>query len=258
MKRLFGKKLFGRNVKQMLAVVLTMVVLLTNIPLEAFVVNADDTESYVTLYLMDNTTEKWVGNDNASIELVDNSSGHDSYIMTKVNDITWSASVPESAYNITVNRYNSDKTTQWNSWSAGGRDSNNAYYVDGSEYGHWEVVEDSEDYFHAGDIVYLDVSEFTAWENDNALMYVNFTGASKEDNGGQDIDIATAEPAKYNPKAVNSEAETYIYEYVVTEEDEGATELRFWRGNEATLWNCSPLLSYEDYASGNNCVKISG
>ena len=61
--------------------------------------------------------------------------------MTKVDDTTWSVNVPESAYNITFNRYNQDKTIQWNSWSAGGRDSNNAYYADGSEYGHWDVLE---------------------------------------------------------------------------------------------------------------------
>ena len=42
------------------------------------------------------------------------------------------------------------------------------------------------------------------------------------------------------------------------EEDEGSAKLRFWRGNETTLWNSSALLSYEEYASGNNCVKVTG
>lgn len=178
--------------------------------------------------------------------------------MTKVNDTTWSARVPQSAYNITFNRYNQSKTIQWNSWSAGGRDSNNAYYADGSEYGHWEVVEESEDYFHAGDIIYLDVSEFTAWENDSAVMYVNFTDASTEENGGQNVDILSANATKYNPKLVNTKSTQYIYEYVVTKEDEGAKELRFWRGNATTLWNCSIVLSYEEYLKGINCVKVYG
>lgn len=181
------KKLCKRNSKRILSIVLTMVVLLTSIKLDAFVVNAEETESYVTLYLMDNTAEKWIGNDNAVIELVDNSSGHDSYIMKKIDDTTWSVRVPESAYNITFNRYNADKTTQWNSWSAGGRDANNAYYADGSEYGHWEVVKESDEYFHAGDTVYLDISEFTTWATDSASMYINFTDATKEENGGKDI-----------------------------------------------------------------------
>ncbi len=250
------KKLCKRNSKRILSIVLTMVVLLTSIKLDAFVVNAEETESYVTLYLMDNTAEKWIGNDNAVIELVDNSSGHDSYIMKKIDDTTWSVRVPESAYNITFNRYNADKTTQWNSWSAGGRDANNAYYADGSEYGHWEVVKESDEYFHAGDTVYLDISEFTTWATDSASMYINFTDATKEENGGKDITISTAESAKYNPQIVNTEAEQYIYEYVVTAEDEGTTELRFWRGNETTLWNYSVELSYEEYAKGNNCIKV--
>lgn len=258
MKRLFDKKLCKRNLKQILSVVLIMIVLLTSLRLEAFIVNADEAESYVTLYLVDNTTEKWVGNDSAVVELVDNTNGHGSYIMTKVDDTTWSASVPESAYNITFNRYNSEKTTQWNSWSAGGRDANNAYYADGSEYGHWEVVEKGEEYFHAGDIVYLDVSGFTEWTNDNALMYVNFTGATKEENGGLDIDIENANETIYNPRAVDLKVEDHIYAYVITFADEGATELRFWRGNTTTLWNNSVKLSYDDYAEGKNCVKVDG
>lgn len=55
-----------------------------------FEVDAEEIDTYTTLYLIDNTAEKWIGNDNAIIELVDNSSGHDSYMMTKVDDTTWS------------------------------------------------------------------------------------------------------------------------------------------------------------------------
>ena len=78
--------------------------------------------------------------------------------MTKVDEITWRVNVPESAYNITFNRYSSDKITQWTSWSAGGRDANNAYYADGSEYGHWGSIEENQECFHAGDVIYLDLA----------------------------------------------------------------------------------------------------
>jgi len=37
----------------------------------------------VTLYLVDDTAEQWVGNDNAVIEIVDNTHGHDHYVMKK-------------------------------------------------------------------------------------------------------------------------------------------------------------------------------
>ena len=68
----------------------------------------------------------------------------------------WKAQVPESAYNITFNRLSPDKLIEWNSWSAGGRDGNNVYYADGSEYGHWNyiMIEEEENYFHEGDILY--------------------------------------------------------------------------------------------------------
>ncbi|MDD6294238.1 MAG: hypothetical protein PUA71_10565 [Eubacteriales bacterium] len=46
--------------------------------------------------------------------------------------------------------------------------------------------------------------------------------------------------------------------YIVTNEDKGAVNLRFWRGNETILWNCSICLSIEEYKKGNDCIKING
>ena len=218
----------NKQVKRLLAGILTIIMVLVSIDLSQFVSVQAATE-YDTLYLIDNTAEKWVKNDNAKIKAIDNSNGHTAYWMTQKNETTWSVKVPKNAYNITFNRYGEDKTTQWNSWSAGGRDKNNAYYVDGSEYGHWDIMEESEEYFHAGDIIYLDVSEFTQWENDNALIYVNFTNASKEENGGNDVLISGTDKKMYNPKKVENTIEENVYQYILTQEDEGADKLRFWR-----------------------------
>ena len=195
------------------------------------------------------------------MELVDNTYGHDHYTMTKLDDETWAVKVPASAYNITFNRYDSGKTTQWNSWSAGGRDENNAYYVEGHEYGYWKYVEESslEKYFHEGDIIYLDLSEFPAWESSSAMMYVNFSSASKEENGGSDIDMEAMENSEiYQPHKLDYQISEYVYAYIVTKEDEGKNTLRFWRGNQNILWNCSVLLDYKEYKNGNNCVKVTG
>lgn len=246
----------NRKVKRVLASILTIIMVFVSIDLSQFVSVQAATE-YETLYLIDNTAEKWVKNDNAKIKAIDNSNGHTAYWMTQKDESTWSVKVPKNAYNITFNRYAEDKTTQWNSWSAGGKDKNNAYYVDGTEYGHWGTMEESEDYFHAGDIIYLDVSEFTQWENDDAVMYVNFTNASKEENGSNDVLISSADKKMYNPKKVKNKVEKDIYRYVVTQKEEGAAKLRFWRGNDTTLWNCSIVLSYDDYIKGLNCIKIT-
>lgn len=249
------KKIF----RQLVSVFMAVAVFVTGMYIFPKEVQAEET--YTTLYLIDNTKEKWIGKDDAVIELVDNSSGHDRYVMTKVNDTTWSARVPKSAYNITFNRYNSDKTTQWNSWSAGGRDANNAYCADGSEYGHWSVIQEierEENYFHAGDIIYLDVSDFVSWKNDNAVMYANFSTASKVENSGKDVGIPHNDKTLYNPKNVGILVSENIYVYVVSVMDEGATDLRFWRGSVSALWNCSDTLTYEDYKEGINTVKITG
>lgn len=229
--------------------------------MDSLKVNANDTENTVTLYFVDNTQEQWVKNDDAVIVLVDNTNGHVCYDMTKLNDSTWKAQVPESATNITFNRYDSGKTTQWNSWSAGGREDKNAYYADGSEYGHWESIseEEEENYFHAGDIIYLDLSEFTSWENDNAIMYANFSDATKEQNSGNNINASLwVDSGIYNPKITDYEVSEHVYAYIVTKQDQGKDVLRFWRGNDSALWNYSVTLDYEQYKSGYNCIKVNG
>ena len=252
------KEFKKKDLKKVLCLVLVMVVFLADINYPVHSVNADETMT--TIYLVDNTNEAWIGNDSAEIQLVDNTHGHNIYWMTKKDNHTWSVNVPSSAYNITFNRFDSGKTTQWNSWSAGGRDSNNAYFVDGTEYGHWDYIEDEkqENYFHAGDVVYLDLRDFTAWENDDAIMYANFSDAYKEENNSNDISISSADKNIYNPKVVNWKIKEHIYAYVVSKSDEGKDVIRFWRGNVGNLWNCSDKLTYEDYKNGINCIKIHG
>ena len=137
------------------------------------------------------------------MQLVDNTNGHDCYNMTKIDDITWSVSVPSTAYNITFNRISPDKSIQWNSWSTGGRDSNNAYYADGAEYGHWDYKEEiKENYFHAGDIVYLDLGNLISWEQATAQFYVNFADITKADFDGKKItfpsDNESVDPKLYD------------------------------------------------------------
>ena len=255
MRRLLKNKLMKNNVKRIIAMILVLILTLTGVNLGP-IMKANAATQYKTLYFIDNTAQQWVKNDSAVMELVDNTNGHDSYWMTQKDEVTWYVNVPESAYNITFNRYSSDKTVKWNSWSAGGRDENNAYYADGSEYGHWEVIEEGENYFHAGDIVYLDLTQFSAWKSSDAKIYINFCAASKKDNNGENVNIENSDKLIYNPKIVDIDVTENIYAYVIGDEEEGATELRFWRGNNTTLWNCSVVLNYDDYADGKNCIKV--
>jgi len=101
--------------KRVFAIVLLIIVVFTNINLSEYTF-ADSSVEYITLYFIDNTNEKWVSNDDAKIHAVDNTNGHDDYRMTQVDEVTWSVKVPESAYNITFNRFSPDETIQWNSW----------------------------------------------------------------------------------------------------------------------------------------------
>lgn len=223
------------------------------------IITVQATTEYEILYLIDNTTEKWVKNDNAEIKAIDNSHGHTAYWMTKDDENVWSVKIPKDAYNITFNRYSEDKITQWNSWSAGGRDKNNAYYVDGSEYGHWEIVENdnNEEYFHVGDIVYLSVEKFNYWNLDNAELYVCFSSIGKEDYNNKDVLIGNVVESGYIMKKC-IKIDDYIYAYVISNEEEKTDCLRFWRGNSNTLWNDSVELKYSDYSNGLNRVNVTG
>ena len=249
-----------KNLRGFISALLILAMVITSIGIEQFGTKVYAQGSETKIYFKDKTENGWISHDNAVIEAVDNSKGHIHYGMTKEDDTTWSIKVPSTSNNFTFNRLSSDGKKQWNSWSAGGRDGNNTYCADGHEYGHWENKKDIQDdnYFHAGDIVYLDVSEFIQWEKAEAEMYVNFSDASKKENSGKNILISSADKKIYNPRKINNTLDEHIYEYVVTEKDEKAVKLRFWRGNDTTLWNCSMTMNYDDYQNGLNCVKISG
>ena len=242
-----------RSISVILIFVMSIIGICANVP---FDVKAE-TEK-VTVYFVDATGGGWISNDSAIIELVDNTRGHDSYIMSTNDHKVWSVTVPATAYNITFNRYDSKKSVLWNSWSAGGRDGKVTYQAESASGGRWTDDNMNEKGFQAGDSIYLDFSDFTDWSKDDAVFYMNFTSASKEQNHGNNITIENADKSIYNPIKVTEEVESYVYQYTVTEKEAGSGALRFWRGNEETLWNCSVVLSYEDYLQGMNCVKVTG
>ena len=204
MNKLLRKK---KVMKQWLSVLLTIAILFTSLGLENFTTAVQATITFTTIYLKDDTSEHWIGNDNAVIELVDNTYGHTSYIMKKVNSTTWSAKVPATTYNVTFNRLSPSKTTQWNSWSAGGRGSNrndistwsSTYHATVPEHGYWDGTPEYIEGFHEGDVIYLDYYTFQNWEISDAQFYVNFTNATKVDNNGADITISSANSEKFNP-----------------------------------------------------------
>ena len=213
---------------------------------------------YQTIYLVDNTNEKWIKDDNASIEVVDYTRGQDSYWMSKVDDTTWGVVVPDYVSNISFNRRSTDGKVVWNNWNAGAKNGMNTYFADGNGYGHWANVERNIKCFHAGDVVYLDVNNFTDWKKDSAYFFACFTDEKDNFTPYNNMSIRSLIYNGIDLTGVYNQVEKNVYKYVVTASDEGKTELRFFRGNNSTLWNYSASLSYSDYAKGLNCVTIYG
>ena len=54
------KKLKRISIRKLLSIMLIIAVLSTNIKLNEFVVHAKDIQLFVTLYLIDNTSEQWI------------------------------------------------------------------------------------------------------------------------------------------------------------------------------------------------------
>ncbi len=118
------------------------------------------------------------------------------------------------------------------------------------------VFAEDTDSFQAGDTVYFDCSDFIDWTTASAIEYINFTEYTRADNGGSVV-IESCDKTKYNPVMLTDKINDYQYSYTFTEETAGAKCLRFWRGNTEKLWNNSPLLTYEMFKEGKNCVKVS-
>ena len=118
-------------------------------------------------------------------------------------------------------------------------------------------AEDADKCFKEGEILYLRIENPADWA-DNAVLYANFTEYSREDNGGKSVVIAEADPEKYHPvKGLSYDEYRGAYAYTVTEKDAGAAAMRFWRGSDEKLWNCSVVLTAANCAEGLNTAVVT-
>ena len=111
--------------------------------------------------------------------------------------------------------------------------------------------------FREGDELFLKIENPSNWA-DGAVMYVNFTDASRADNDNKSVVIAAADKALYNPRTgVEYDSLKGLYKYTVTAADAGKTVMRFWRGNTEKLWNESVAISADDLIAGMNTAVVT-
>ncbi len=111
--------------------------------------------------------------------------------------------------------------------------------------------------FKEGDVLCFKVENPAEWTQD-AILYANFTDASRADNGDKSIVIAEADKTKYDPvQGVTFNAEKGVYQYTVTAADAGASAMRFWRGNAEKLWNCTVTVTAKDFADGKDTAVVT-
>lgn len=113
------------------------------------------------------------------------------------------------------------------------------------------------DGFQAGDTLWFKVENPSNWAA-NATLYVNFTDATRADNGNVSVILADADKTKYDPSTgVTYDAEKQAYRYVVTADNAGKTVMRFWRGNAEKLWNETVAITAADYANGLDTAVVT-
>ena len=111
--------------------------------------------------------------------------------------------------------------------------------------------------FKEGDVLYMRADKMPSWTRD-AVLYVNFTDYSREDNDGLSIILADADPDKVHPvKGVVYDRESGLYKYTVTADDADSSAMRFWRGSSEKLWNCTVTLTAEDYSKGLDTAVVT-
>ncbi len=71
MSKLLSKTSRRDKGKRLTAILLCIVILITGLGLDSYT-GAAEAAGYTTIYLVDNTEGHWLGNDNAVMELVDN------------------------------------------------------------------------------------------------------------------------------------------------------------------------------------------
>lgn len=113
--------------------------------------------------------------------------------------------------------------------------------------------------FAAGDELYLRIDNPAEWATlPGTSLYVNFTDATRANNGTASVVLSGADRTLYNPKSgISYDSERGLYKYTVTDADAGAASMRFWRGNTEKLWNDSVVLTAADLAAGKNTVVIT-
>ena len=119
---------------------------------------------------------------------------------------------------------------------------------------------DTQPAFEEGDTLYLKVENPSEWATspEGIMLYVNFTDATRADNGDKSIVIAEADPAMYKPvTGVTYDREKNLYSYTVTAANAGATVMRFWRGNAEKLWNESVAITAESFSAGKDIAVVT-
>ena len=113
--------------------------------------------------------------------------------------------------------------------------------------------------FQEGDELFLKVENPPEWTSlSGTVLYANFTDASRAENGGKSVVIATADKSRFDPRGnVSYDSTNDVFSYTVTAADAGATAMRFWRGNNEKLWNESIVLTASDFAAGSNMVVVT-
>lgn len=218
MEKLLSKRTHNTIIKRFITAIMMAALLLTGTVFGNTKVTAQASSGYTTIYFVDKSAEQWVENDNAVMVAVDNTNYQQQYVMGQLDSTTWSVQVPVSANNITFNRYDSNRTTLWNSWSAGGRDGKNAYFSGGHEFGSWGFL--NEQITNVDYRIELtwgatprDLDTYLSYYEDGVRkMYVNYTNKIGYIDGQKVAELDVDDTSGYGPETITMNVDANMLE----------------------------------------------
>ena len=118
-----------------------------------------------------------------------------------------------------------------------------------------------ESYFTHQETIYIDLTQFTSWENDGAKIRVyTYYGDSNDDwnveNNKKDSDCNTN--ACYNKAIVPTSVSSHLYSFNIQGDKVGYVKVMRLDSGMNTCWNSTGYMYNDNRSGSQNCIKITG
>ena len=118
-----------------------------------------------------------------------------------------------------------------------------------------------ESYFTHQETIYIDLTQFTSWENDGAKIRVyTYYGDSNDDWNVENnkADSACNTNACYNKAIVPTSVSSHLYSFNIQGDKVGYVKVMRLDSGMNTCWSSTGYMYNDNRSGSQNCIKITG